>query len=239
MFNYKGNPMLINVLFSGNQAVFGGGFYSNLGSATLVNTTFSGNKSSEGGAIFVNSSSISLTNAIIWGNSSAIEGNVAPVVTNSIVQGGYTGNLDIDPLFVNPVLYTSAPSTAGDYHLRSSSPAIDVGNDSAVTSLTDLDGNLRKVNTVDLGAYEWQAYNLTVNKVGNGSVTINPDQNAYGFGEEVTLTALGDSDWNFMDWSGDVVSSENEITLTMTKDTTLIAHFIKSNFKLFLPLIVR
>jgi hypothetical protein len=63
-------------------------------------------------------------------------------------------NLDADPLFVLEVDPLTAPTTAGDLRLLTGSPAIDVGDDSANATTTDLAGNPRKVGTIDLGAYE-------------------------------------------------------------------------------------
>jgi len=41
-------------------------------------------------------------------------------INHSIIQGGWTGtaNLDADPKFVTPIEPASAPTTAGDFHLR-------------------------------------------------------------------------------------------------------------------------
>jgi len=59
------------------------------------------------------------------------------------------GNITNDPRFLNP--------STGDFHLQTNSPCINAGNNSAVASATDLDGNPRIVGgTVDLGAYEFQ-----------------------------------------------------------------------------------
>lgn len=85
-----------------------------------------------------------------------------PVITYSIVQGGYpgTGNLDTDPLFVDQPDHTQAPTTAGNLRLQPCSPAIDAGNDAANNTANDLDGNIRKRDIyssgpqIDLGAYE-------------------------------------------------------------------------------------
>ena len=56
--------------------------------------------------------------------------------------------------------------------------------------------------------WNWEAqstnYTLTVNVVGNGSVTVNPLELSYLSGTNVTLTATPGSMWTFWNWSGDV-----------------------------------
>src|SRR5262249_53862468 len=55
-----------------------------------------------------------------------------------------------DPQFVN--------LAAGDLHLQSSSPCVNMGNNSYAPGATDLEGNPRIVGAnIDLGAYEYQA----------------------------------------------------------------------------------
>ena len=105
-------------------------------------------------------------------------------VSYSIVQGGYagTGNLDEDPLFVDPA--------AGNFQLQPCSPAIDAGDNSANTTTEDLEGNLRVVDAagaavIDLGAYEFQGVrsapvgacqNITVQLGVNNTVTVLASQ---------------------------------------------------------------
>ncbi len=137
---------------------------------TLVNCTFSGNAAGVGGG-GVNGSfgaAPTVTNCILWGNSPneiGTQGGSTTTVLYSDIQGGLTGtgNIDADPLFVDP--------DNGDYRLSAGSPCIDAGNNNAVPVgvTTDLDGNPRFVddpNTidsgsgdpplVDMGAYEFQ-----------------------------------------------------------------------------------
>ena len=64
-------------------------------------------------------------------------------------------------------------------------------------------------------------YNLTIDKVGNGSVTKVPDQATYHYGDVVALTATPDAGWNFDSWSANVV----EGSVTIHADTTVTATF--------------
>lgn len=177
MFNHAGSPTLSNVLFSGNYAYNGAGLYTDGGNPSLINVTFSGNRSDHNAIMQIADGTPTLVNTIFWGNNNTIGGPAT--ATSSIVQGGYTGygNLDVDPLFVDERSYGEAPTTAGDYRLQYNSPVIEVGNITPVTALSDLDENPRLVDSngdaasiVDMGAYEWQAYALTVNIDGGPGV---------------------------------------------------------------------
>jgi len=199
MYNYiDSSPTLTNVTFSGNSSVtyFGGGMYNWSGSPELTNVTFSGNSASNGGGGIHNYySSMTLTNAILWGNSAGTSGdqiynnNSDTTISYSLIQdsGGTGGtwdtslgddgggNLDANPLFYTPIDPSTAPTTTGNLRLQTGSPAIDAGNNSAVSSgvTTDLDGNPRFVDIptvpdtgsgappiVDMGAYEVPIYYL-------------------------------------------------------------------------------
>ncbi|MHA2429383.1 MAG: InlB B-repeat-containing protein, partial [Candidatus Hermodarchaeia archaeon] len=50
-------------------------------------------------------------------------------------------------------------------------------------------------------------YSLTINIVGSGSVSKNPDEATYTYGTVVTLTAAADAGWTFSSWSGDLTGS--------------------------------
>jgi len=175
MNNWEGSPTLINVVFSGNTGgVGGGGMYNDQSDPALINVTFSGNAAgagSGGGLFNFQSSNPTLVNTILWGNAAQSGGQQihnedgsAPSVTYSLVQGGHAGegNIDADPLFVDPISADEAPTTDGDYRLSAGSPAIDAGNNNAVTVDTDLDGYARIADgtgdgnvIVDMGAYEF------------------------------------------------------------------------------------
>jgi chitodextrinase len=70
-------------------------------------------------------------------------------------------------------------------------------------------------------------YTLTVNIVGSGDVTLNPDQVTYAAGTEVELTASASSGWRFSHWLFDSVNvgSASPYTVTMNDDHSVTAVF--------------
>ncbi|MCB0577756.1 MAG: hypothetical protein KDD10_00400, partial [Phaeodactylibacter sp.] len=185
--NDYSSPDFMNCLFVENSGTHGGAFRTQVGTPTLTNCTFFGNTASLGGAIAANLRSTNniLTNCILWGNggeTANFDGQTT--ISYSIVQGGYpgTGNLNVDPLFVDPA--------AGDFQLQPCSPAIDAGDNGANTTSEDLAGNPRVVDasgsaTVDMGAYEFQGMrpnpapvcqNITVQLGPDNTVTVLASQ---------------------------------------------------------------
>ncbi|MEM2368610.1 MAG: choice-of-anchor Q domain-containing protein [Thermoproteota archaeon] len=79
-----------------------------------------------------------------------LTGNYNRNIANGCTNSGNFGNIQADPLFVDP--------QNGDLRLQANSPAIDVGcNNAPSIPSTDKDGNQRIVSTaVDMGAYEYQ-----------------------------------------------------------------------------------
>jgi M6 family metalloprotease-like protein len=85
-------------------------------------------------------------------------------------------------------------------------------------------------NAADTKTFVWTVsdiqYALTVNIVGNGTVSRLPDQTGYDPGTEVTLTATPASGWVFSGWSGDLQGTNNPVTITINSNTTVTATFI-------------
>ena len=136
------NPSLVNVTITGNTASYGGGIWYLYSSPSLENVTITGNTAtSDGGGIYFYGSSLSLINSILWNDSpqEIYIGSGSVTATYSDIEGGFTGtgNIDSDPLFVDPGI--------GDYHLQSNSPCIDAGDPA---SPLDPDGTI-----ADMGAY--------------------------------------------------------------------------------------
>ncbi len=141
------SPSLLNVIIVSNNADYGsnttgGGIHCFWNSnPILLNVTMSANSADIGGGIYLDDSDPSFMNSILWNDSPEeiyiLTGSVTAIYSD--VQGGWTGigNIDTDPLFVDPV--------AGVYHLTGNSPCIDAGNPSY-----PLDPD----NTIcDMGAY--------------------------------------------------------------------------------------
>ncbi|NCS20482.1 MAG: cadherin [Microcystis aeruginosa G11-06] len=167
VYNISNNLQITNSVFSRNSATVGGGlFFNNGNSTTTINSTFSGNNATYGSAIANYDANSNIRNSIIWGNSGTPIGTYyTPTVTNSIVQGGFTGtgNLNVNPQFVD--------ATTDDLRLQSTSPAINAGSNASLPADTsDLDGDSNiteaipfdiarnpRVNgtNVDLGAFEF------------------------------------------------------------------------------------
>ncbi|SDL17474.1 choice-of-anchor Q domain-containing protein [Siphonobacter aquaeclarae] len=157
------NPVIESSLFSGNSALYGAATGAYQGLTTIINCTISGNKSTNSGGgskgVLYSATTIDIRNSIVFGNTEGISGSAT--VSNSLVQG-YTGGVNnlpgwTDPQFTQPIQAGGAPTISGSYRLRTSSPVINKGDNSAVSAsiAVDLDGNPRiQLSTVDLGAYE-------------------------------------------------------------------------------------
>jgi parallel beta-helix repeat protein len=106
---------------------------------------------------------MSLINCILWNSGSTIwiyDGSTVNI-SYSNIQGGWLGegNIDADPLFVDPEGPDNVPGTEDDnLRLAPSSPCVDAGDPGYVPGPNeiDLDGNPRIVgDVIDMGAYEF------------------------------------------------------------------------------------
>jgi len=66
---------------------------------------------------------------------------------------------------------------------------------------------------------------LSVNLVGGGNVTKNPDKAQYIWGEQVILTASDGPDWIFDGWSGDASGMINPVRVIIEENTSITASF--------------
>lgn len=147
LYNLSSSPIITNCIISGNTASWGDGilifnYYSSL---TITNSTITRHS---GGILSYAPSSSTVTNCIFWYDSIPLRGSGDFFVTYSNIQGGYTGqgNIDTDPLFTD--------DPWGDYHLSSNSPCIDAGTSNGAPDV-DIEGNPRPQGAgYDMGAYE-------------------------------------------------------------------------------------
>jgi hypothetical protein len=98
-----------------------------------------------------------------------------------------------------------------------------------------MDGD--KMVTAKFTAPVW--YTLAVETIGQGKVTVSPDQSKYLHRDILTLSAKPDRGWGLTGWSGDLAGNNNPAQLMMTGDFKVIATFGKVNSKIYLPLILK
>lgn len=165
-YSYSGTT-ITNSTISGNRAnYYGGGMFTWRTSPTINSCTISGNLASSyyGGGMFAYSNSFpTATNSILWANKQGASYNQIYLmsgssvnITFSDIQGGWagTGNISSNPLFADPQDASSAPTTAGDYHLQVGSPSIDTGTSTGAPP-ADIDGDTRPQGTgYDMGSDE-------------------------------------------------------------------------------------
>jgi parallel beta-helix repeat protein len=160
------SPVLTNCVFAGNTTTgvgtTGGAIYNWTSNPSLTNCSIGGNSSYDAPAMYSAFESFpELLNCVVWGNVSTVAGGT-PLLDkfSSItyvgycdIEGGAPGpaNLQQDPLFLDSEL-----------RVPSWSPCVDAGNNTYVTTLTDLDGGPRiwdgdddSIAVVDMGAHEF------------------------------------------------------------------------------------
>ncbi|MGD2085906.1 MAG: PKD domain-containing protein, partial [Candidatus Aminicenantes bacterium] len=151
--------------------------------------------------------------------------NISGTCTQYTLTTNTVGNGSID---LNPaggtycegtvVTVTAIPDTGWQFDGWS-------GDLSGTTNPETITMDSNKSVTATFSQLPVQQYTLTVNTVGQGSVTLNPTGGVYDEGTVVTLTAVPDSGWQFDNWSGDLTGSTNPDTITMDADKTVTANF--------------
>ena len=137
VMNYSGGIIKNNLIAynSGGQDFGGGGIWllEDLAGYTkkIINNTIIDNHSTtNGGGIFIWATTAEVRNNIIWGNTAVtspqiklLGGGTATAEYND-VEGGFagTGNIDLDPLFIDTIRY----------YLGNNSPCFDNGDASAI-----------------------------------------------------------------------------------------------------------
>ncbi|MCK5174624.1 MAG: hypothetical protein KAR47_14620, partial [Planctomycetes bacterium] len=225
MYNKGSYSFLTNCIFSGNSAFNGAAMYNWAAGYTATNCIFAGNSSINSTVVnrYDTGTPFFLTNCIFWGNSvdkeiAIIQPKEPTIISNCDIGGcggsggGWDtllgtdggGNIDADPLFVDPDGADNTPGTADDdLRLQAGSPCIDAGDNSAVTEATDLDGKPRILDgdedgthTVDMGAYEYGTVICVDAGVSGGSDDGSSWNNAFDdMQEALGIATAGDEIW--------------------------------------------
>ena len=186
VFLTSSDSSFTNYLFSGNRASDDGGACYILDSnPTFTNCTFTNNTAGDLGGALYNTGGTSqpsfpiIRNSILWGNTSggpnALDESVSnrtgswatfsySIIAHSGGSAAWTpaddidagNNLDRDPRFIAP----------GSAQLHADSPAIDSGDRTRISQLTDIaglpritDGNFDASAIIDMGAHEYSPSN--------------------------------------------------------------------------------
>jgi outer membrane protein assembly factor BamB len=80
--------------------------------------------------------------------------------------------------------------------------------------------------------YVLDEYTLTATTSGNGTVTKNPNQTTYHYGDVVELTATPGAGWSFSAWTGDASGTATITSITMTGNKTVTATFVENTYTL-------
>lgn len=181
-FVYSGikNTRVLHCLITGNKATGSAGGVLNkatgsgvVSTISYTNCTIAGNnpqgmrnEGQSNGAV-----NLTLTNVLLYGNGSGIindnfSGSISTTITYSLVQGVTTGpgNLNgntVTPNFIDLPAFSTAPTTAGDFHVKWCSKVINaginpiIGNNAGQLPL-DLDRTPAPFeSTYDMGVYEY------------------------------------------------------------------------------------
>ena len=131
-----------------------------------------------------------------------------------------SGTIDIDPsggVYSTGTKVTLTAIAAPNYEFVGWSGDLN-GKPNPKTITIDGDKTITATFTQD-------EYTLTVNITGNGSVTLDPDQTTYHYGDIVQLTANSNPGWTFTNWSGDLSSSDNPETIIVDGNKIVTANY--------------
>ena len=168
-----------------------------------------------------------------WGGDLSGSTNPATITMDGDKSVSATFTQNVYSLTVNHIgigsvsRYPSGPYHYNDIVDLTATPAIGwsftgwTGDLTGTTSPASITMDGHKVVTATFTQNE---YSLTVNTVGNGSVT-PAITTTYHLNDVVTLTAVPDTGWAFANWTGGLTGSINPQSLTIDGNTTVTATF--------------
>ncbi len=233
-YSNASNPIFKNVIFINNKSETMGGVIYNSGRSnpSLINANFINNTSTSGGAIYhtnsdKNSGEPLIQNCVFYGNSSDIvTGNTATIdaasSNNASDAGNTTGSgwLDLSS-YTDGQIFSNINNidgvdgilgTADDGLIPiTSSPLVNAGLNSANSSMLDFADSTRKIDAIDIGAYEQQTLVssvLDITQKNNIRIYPNPSSN------EIKIEGVKKNQrYTILDINGKIIDSgyvENE-----------------------------
>jgi hypothetical protein len=137
-------------------------------------------------------------------------------------EGGTATDLTNESPYEEGTVVSIKTEAAEGYHfVEWTAPAGGFGDASAAETTFTMPAQ----NVTVTATFIQDQYTLTVNIVGIGSVTKNPDQLTYTYNTSVALNAVPDPCWNFASWSDDLSGTENPTTIIMDGNKTVTATF--------------
>ncbi len=141
------------------------------------------------------------------------------LTTNTVGSGTVTLNPAGGIYNANTVVrLTATPATGFEFSGWS-------GDLSGSANLDSLTMNGNKTVTATFAALPPPQYNLTANKIGSGTVTLDPAGGIYNASAKVKLTATPAEGFAFSGWSGDLNGAANPDSITMNANKTVTATF--------------
>lgn len=105
------------------------------------------------------------------------------------------------------------------------------------------DGNTQNPRSITVSSnlsltalFKKKQYDLEILINGGGTVEqevlVQGTKNTYNSGTSIKLTAIAESGWSFVSWTGDIESNESEVTVDITSTKVITANFERKNYDL-------
>jgi len=219
--------------FDGNSGSTYWWTYSNFGVGESEIITITVNVSSSASGIINNTASVSCSNLdFVQSNNEDSEDttidNMVSLTINIVGNGSVTKDPDQTTYLIGSIVDLNASADLGWSFVGWSGDLVSSSNPGSI--IMDGDKTVNATFTED-------CYTLTVNVVGDGSVTKNPVSSCYTYGTVVELNASADLGWSFVGWSGDLVSSSNPGSIIMDGDKNVTAYFTQDHYILNITIV--
>jgi uncharacterized repeat protein (TIGR02543 family) len=150
-------------------------------------------------------------------------------LTVNVTGGGTVNQTPSGPYFYGDVVQLTAVPNTGWHFVEWTGGLSGSNNPESITMNGD-----RTVTAV----FARDSVTLTIIVVGNGTVNQVP-LGPYLYGDEVQLTAVAGTGWQFSSWSGDLTGTTNPATITLDGNKTVTVTFTQIIYKRYLPLTFR